>query len=184
MSKKVAWLGVLCLTVLSLVLASCGQTTTTTTQTTAPATTRAAPASATTAPTRTSQGTPKYGGTLTVSDSADVLGFDPAYSFSVNLWPALCGWTNNELMTGNWALGPASTNQTDWTAGYLGQISLETGSLATSWDLPDDSTIVYHIRQGVHFWNKAPVGGRELTASDGLEREPRMDQPAKLPQHH
>ena len=40
------------------------------------------------------------------------------------------------------------------------------GVLAESWETPDDTTIIFHIRKGVHWHNKAPVNGRELTADD------------------
>ena len=41
-----------------------------------------------------------------------------------------------------------------------------TGSLAESWETPDDTTIVLNIRQGVHWHDKPPMNGRELTADD------------------
>ena len=40
------------------------------------------------------------------------------------------------------------------------------GVLAESWETPDDTTIIFHIRKGVRWHNKAPVNGRELTADD------------------
>ena len=40
------------------------------------------------------------------------------------------------------------------------------GVLAESWEQPDDTTIIFHIRKGVHWHNKPPVNGRELTADD------------------
>ena len=40
------------------------------------------------------------------------------------------------------------------------------GHLAESWETPDDTTIVFNIRQGVHYHDKEPVNGRELTAQD------------------
>ena len=43
---------------------------------------------------------------------------------------------------------------------------LFTGHLAESWETPDDTTVVFNIRQGVHYHDKAPVNGRELTAQD------------------
>ncbi len=94
-----------------------------------------------------------------------MLGFDPAQNFAVNDWPVLF-FCNNEMLQGDWSKGLAGTGETDWMAGYLGHISLETGSLAETWELPDASTIIYHIRHGVRFWSKPPVNGRELTAND------------------
>ena len=41
------------------------------------------------------------------------------------------------------------------------------GALAESWEIsPDGLTYTFHIRQGVHWHNKAPMNGRELTADD------------------
>ena len=47
------------------------------------------------------------------------------------------------------------------------------GHLAESWEMPDDTTIIFHIRKGVYWHDKAPMNGRELTAQDieyGLQR--------------
>ena len=41
-----------------------------------------------------------------------------------------------------------------------------TGALAESWSQPDPTTFVYNIRQGVHWHDKAPMNGRQLTAKD------------------
>ena len=38
--------------------------------------------------------------------------------------------------------------------------------LAERWDTPDDTTYVFHLRQGVTWHNKPPVNGRELVAED------------------
>ena len=38
--------------------------------------------------------------------------------------------------------------------------------LAERWDEPDETTYVFHLRKGVRWHNKPPVGGRELIAED------------------
>ena len=38
--------------------------------------------------------------------------------------------------------------------------------LAERWEAPDDTTYVFHLRQGVTWHNKPPVNGRELVAED------------------
>jgi peptide/nickel transport system substrate-binding protein len=38
--------------------------------------------------------------------------------------------------------------------------------LAEHWESPDDTTYVFHLRQGVKWHNKPPVNGRELVAED------------------
>ena len=46
-------------------------------------------------------------------------------------------------------------------------LSAVTGRLAESWDIsPDGLTYTFNIRQDVHWHNKPPVNGRELTAED------------------
>lgn len=40
------------------------------------------------------------------------------------------------------------------------------GSLASSWEQPDPSTLVFKLRPNVKFHNKAPVNGRALTSAD------------------
>ncbi len=41
-----------------------------------------------------------------------------------------------------------------------------TGQLAESWEVPDNNTVIFKIRKGVKWHNKAPMNGRELTADD------------------
>ena len=38
--------------------------------------------------------------------------------------------------------------------------------LAERWEAPDDTTYIFHLRQGVHWHHKPPVNGRELVAED------------------
>ncbi len=38
--------------------------------------------------------------------------------------------------------------------------------LAERWEAPDDTTSIFHLRQGVKWHNKPPVNGRELVAED------------------
>jgi peptide/nickel transport system substrate-binding protein len=38
--------------------------------------------------------------------------------------------------------------------------------LAERWEEPDDTTYIFHLRQGVKWHNKPPVNGRELVAAD------------------
>ena len=40
------------------------------------------------------------------------------------------------------------------------------GQLAEGWEQPDDTTIIFPIRRGVHWHDKAPMNGRELTPDD------------------
>src|SRR2546425_2391170 len=38
--------------------------------------------------------------------------------------------------------------------------------LAESWETPDDTTYIFHLRQGIKWHNKPPLNGRELVADD------------------
>jgi len=74
----------------------------------------------------------------------------------------------DELIGENWAKGPAGSGETEWTVGFVGRFELETGSVAESWEVPDDHTLIFNIRKGVNWQNKAPVNGREFTADDAV----------------
>jgi peptide/nickel transport system substrate-binding protein len=113
---------------------------------------------------------PKYGGTFIYSLLMDVMGFDPIKQLQMEC--ASLRFTNEELLRGDWAKGMAGTGETDWTYGFIGRVELETGSLAESWETPDNETIIYHIRPGVHYGldpkseASVYVNGREYTADD------------------
>jgi len=98
------------------------------------------------------------------------MGFDEAYAVHPNITTAAL--TQDKLLIGDWTKGPAGTNEIDWKAGFIGRIGVMTGSLAKSWETPDDVTIIYHIREGVHWALNSNseasrlVNGREVTADD------------------
>ena len=103
---------------------------------------------------------PEYGGTLT---------------FTKRSWPA----NTDTLAGGRWASQlvfavldkPAIA---DWAidrdvyALHMPWPPIEylRGSLVERWEQTDDLTIIFHIREGVHWHDKAPMNGRELTADD------------------
>ena len=168
--KKGIWLTLLLFLAVGLILASCGPAATTTTP--PPTTSKPAPttsnAPVTTAPAEKAQ--PIYGGTIVTAAGADYSAWDPTMAQAIR-----CGhmqFTSNELLGGDWAKGPQGTGQTDWQWGWLGDLSLETGELAESWEMPNPTTIIYHIRQGARFFlnpkaeKNTLVNGREVTAQD------------------
>ena len=170
MKKKIAWILVSCLMVVSLVIASCG-----------PAEEEAEVEvgeeeveveeveEEEEEVVEEEEGirppdVPKYGGTLYLSPGLPSNQFDPFLSMFI-----ACGyqWISVEgLIGGDWAKGPAGTGEADFLNSFGGQMKYMTGLLAESWDIPDDETMVFYIRPGVHFWDKPPVNGRELTADD------------------
>ena len=182
MRKTVLWLVVSGFMLLSLVMAACGQPAATSTTPTAPATpsTPSTPAAPTTPTTEQPQketvkptsDVPQYGGTL-VRIGGDPTRWDPIGGATS---PVL---STQELWAGDWSKGPAGgygTGETDW-AHNADRFDRKVGMIAetTKWTFDiakDDATIVYQIRQGIHYaLNPASeasrlVNGRELTADD------------------
>jgi peptide/nickel transport system substrate-binding protein len=147
MAKKIIWILVSCLMVLSLVMASCG-----------PGEVEEEEEEELLPPTE-----PKHGGTLEII-GGELGAIDPTINQAIR-----CGhmqWTSSELMQGDWSKGPQGTGETAWDWGFLGDITLESGELAESWELPDDETIIYNLRKGIYYHDKPPANGRELTADD------------------
>ena len=171
--KKFVWLLVGCLVVLSLVLASCAPATPTTPTTPTTPITPSAPATTPTAPATEK---PMYGGTVIIGTDKDTLGWDIDQQDVGEYGP---GIANEDLLTGDWAKGPAGTGETKWELRTM-LLDIYTGYLATSWSIPDANTIIYKIRPGVHFMLDSSseasrlVNGRELTAEDvayNIQRE-------------
>jgi len=92
---------------------------------------------------------PQYGGTIKIATALQPGGFDEVYSVAANALTMKL--THQELMMGDWTLGPAGTGEVDWAGGAIRKISLSTGCLAESWEFPEVGTVIFHIREGVHF---------------------------------
>ena len=107
---------------------------------------------------------PKYGGIHNRLRIANWYTWD--YADPAGSDATLITMMGEELLGADWTKGPAGTNENDWTSGYGGFMDTLTGRLAEDWEMPDNETILYHIRQGVHWWDKEPANGRELTAED------------------
>jgi peptide/nickel transport system substrate-binding protein len=164
MKRKVVWLIVSGLMVTALVLASCGPQATTTPPTTTPPTTTPP----TTTPPKPS-GEPQYGGTLTVLQAHGGLEpqtWDPGQSNWI-VDPFVSPYLE-KLMIGDFVkYGPRGTNQFPFTDMEFVPFEFRSPQLGESWELPDNLTIVYHIRKGVMFANKPGVmASREMTAND------------------
>ncbi len=108
--------------------------------------------------------TPKYGGTYVSAIATDTANWDPGTGF--DLLGFQISITNEPLMMGDWAKGPAGTGETDWMFGAIGYADMCTGQLAESYEIPDNETLIFHIRPGCRYWDKAPANGREFTAED------------------
>ena len=104
---------------------------------------------------------PQYGGTITW----------PARTFppSTDNWWNL-GWAQffiagvvEGLSFADWGLSRDIWHGERYTVVLPEMI---TGQLAESWSMPDNTTWIWNIRQGVHWDDKAPVNGREFDAYD------------------
>lgn len=146
MKRKCVYLFTIGVVVLTLMLAACGPAATTTPPTTAPPTT-APPTTAPPTTTAPGQEKPQYGGTSTIVLTADIQGFDEGFTPHTYVYTAHL--TNEELLEGNWAIGPAGTNEASFILGGINNMATKTGSLADSWEIPKIGTVVFHIREGV-----------------------------------
>ena len=103
---------------------------------------------------------PQYGGTITAWGGN---GWASGASDPYFGWAHLkTSGVNEKLGIPNWAI---DRDVWDLTAFYT-PVTLMIGRLAESWEQPDPLTYVFNIRKGVHWHNKAPMNGRELTAHD------------------
>ena len=104
---------------------------------------------------------PQYGGTLTWAARHHPPVIDPW--FSAGWAPHFIGGVNEGLAFADWAISRdiwIGGNHRVWTP------EMHRGALAESWSMPDNTTFIWNIRQGVHWDDKAPVNGRELDAYD------------------
>ena len=104
---------------------------------------------------------PEYGGTLTWPATAYPENSDPWW---VSGWaPHFISGVNERLAFADWGL-----SRDIWDGRIYSVVTQEMtrGCLAESWSMPDDTTVIWHIRQGVYWDNKAPVNGREFDAYD------------------
>ena len=102
---------------------------------------------------------PEYGGTLTIG-----------YKNMHNNWDSYSGWVDAPVMGVveklgilNWGI---DRDVFDFPATLTWPRFVITGRLAESWETPDDTTFIFHIRDGVRWHDKAPMNGRLLTAQD------------------
>ena len=112
---------------------------------------------------------PRYGGKITIAYASEQNGSDPAlYNFggmhSVH-------HTEQTMLEADWSKGPAGTNEAMFEDSTP-MLSVNKGQLIDSYEFVNDDTIIFHVKQGVHYSlnpdNEASalVGGRELVAED------------------
>jgi peptide/nickel transport system substrate-binding protein len=117
--------------------------------------------------------TPIYGGEFNFLLAADIVGWDdgivPHYNVAHGGYQ--CLWS------GDWAKGPAGgygSNDCTWRLpGEINRLDNVKGYIAESYEIHDDY-LIFNIRHGMHWFDKYPCNGREVTADDvvfSLERQ-------------
>ena len=104
-------------------------------------------------------GAPQYGGSLTFATMLEPPSADTGVYGSAGL--AIAG-VAERLLIPNWAV---DRDEYAFSSQYI-PAEFAAGQLAESWEQPDPLTYVFQIRQGVHWHDKPPMNGRELTADD------------------
>ena len=102
---------------------------------------------------------PRYGGSISFAAKSFPPSSDPWFSHHAN--PAMSG-VNEKLAIGDWALDRSIF---DYRSDVLPE-SVFKGWLAESWEMPDDLTMIFTMRDDVFWHDKPPVNGRKLTARD------------------
>jgi len=107
---------------------------------------------------------PSYGGMFVQGNPIPPTYWDDTFGHPA-LCPPLFLITETPLMA-DWTKGPTGTEETALRYTIFPAPHVLTGCLAESWEAPDADTLIYHIRKGVHWQNKPPMNGREMTAED------------------
>ena len=68
------------------------------------------------------------------------------------------------LMGADWKRGPAGTDEFGFNS-FGGSFASATSSLAESVEIPNQKSIIYMLRRGVHFRDVPPVNERELAVT-------------------
>ena len=102
---------------------------------------------------------PQYGGTLTYARGLDWPHADVYFHHHPG---EVVSGVLERLSIADWAL---DRDAFSYRTTYLPDFIFGP-HLAESWETPDDRTFIFNIRQGVHWHDKEPMNGRELTAKD------------------
>ncbi|MDH5696271.1 MAG: ABC transporter substrate-binding protein [Dehalococcoidia bacterium] len=173
MRKKIVWILVSCLMILSLVIASCGPEEEAEEKEVGKATVvTAAEEEAEEEEEAVAPGpeVPEYGGMLSVIYPGDPMGFDePTYA---DYFDTAGVYTHDELLEGDWAKGPAGTGEYTWVPNDNYRWDSKSGAIVERFELVEPGHFIFYIRQGVHFGLNPDseasrlVNGREVTTDD------------------
>jgi len=163
MRNKILWMLVSCVMALSLVLASCAPAVVEEEEEVAPPVDEEEVVEEKAVP---KVEEPKYGGTLRLVRSASPVGFDPGLTnWSIDNFVGHC--YEKPLAGDIDKYGPRGENLFPFCYwGGVAPLDYTKPQLIEGWEFTDPMTLVYHVRQGVHFQNKPPVNGREMDAED------------------
>jgi len=107
---------------------------------------------------------PRYGGTYTFYYTSSPLDWDEAFQ---PVWVSSGSrLVYQTLVEGDYTKGPTGTGEVGWRINPFPFPEYMTGMLCESWEIVDGQTVKFKIRQGVHFQDKPPANGREMTAED------------------
>jgi len=101
---------------------------------------------------------PQYGGEIVISSPSNIENFDPY--FSEHFTQIYTGWLER-LLAEDWTL-----DQAVFDYKLISPHRYLKGHLAESWEFSEPGTLVFHLRQGIHWQDIPPVNGREFTADD------------------
>ncbi len=174
-NPKRLWGGLAIVAMLGGVLSACAGPAATSTTSQPPSSTATTTAASTTAPVKTtapatSANVPKYGGTARYLVNQDVMGFDEAFYAPWFAWTTKL--TEDEMLNGDWTLGPAGSNKYGWILDGIYNWDSKTGSVCESWQILTPYHWVFKVRPGIKFAvnpnNEASklTNGREITATD------------------
>ena len=106
-------------------------------------------------------GNPEYGDEIVIRASRDIVNFDPYFNETLT---SIYGAWLERLVADIWTLDPDEWNyRIAWHPSKY-----QKGNLAESWEFPDPTTHIIHLRKGVHWQNIPPANSREFTSDDVL----------------
>ena len=106
-------------------------------------------------------GQPQYGDEMVIRIERDIVNFDPYFTEGLT---GIYGAWLERLVCDDWTMDPA---EWDYRIAWHPR-RYQKGNMAESWEFPDPTTHVIHIRRGVRYQNRPPSNGREFTSDDVL----------------
>lgn len=126
----------------------------------------------TAAPVTAQPETPQYGGTLTFVNLGEMGVFDGIATGQILGQPAQLA--RDPYLSPDWTRGAAGSGEFKWFDSKSITPDSCMGTLAESWEMPQQGTIVFRVRRGV-YWQYNPeseasrlMHGREVTADDWI----------------